>query len=456
MSHSIPFIGSDNQELRRFICLRRQFHKYPETGFAEFITTCKICEILEELGFSLQYGISLYQTVYPEIEHISDIVKIDNTVVSKSFESARQMLSNNPYLNSMEGGFTGVIAAITCSTPGPTMGFRFDIDALPIKESSDPSHKPHALDFKSENNNMHACGHDGHISIGLGLARRIAENKDTLSGKFIFVFQPSEEGPSGGQIFSRFDCFKKMDYLIPLHIGIIDERKIVCGISFLSLKWLQVIFEGNAAHSAACPEKGKNALLAACNAVSNLFSISRHSEGVSRVNVGKFFSINPANVISDHVEFQVEVRGENNAISDYMLQRAKEVINGSALIQGVNADIKSANECISADNSEQSNGLLKKAAIKAGIGEDYILDAQLVPGSEDASYLMNVVQKHGGNSSYLCIGSPTYGGHHTPTFDFDEDMLLWGVKILWEFIGYAAEAGDLGHLDWGEINGSAV
>jgi aminobenzoyl-glutamate utilization protein A len=78
--------------------------------------------------------------------------------------------------------------------------------------------------------------------------------------------------------------------------------------------------------------------------------------------------------------------------------------------------------------------VLKHAIVKSGIPEDAIIDEYLAPGSEDATFLMQEVHNHGGRATYLCLGSPTYGGHHHAQFDFDEDLLLWGVNILWEFI----------------------
>ncbi|RBW46705.1 hypothetical protein DS885_06965 [Psychromonas sp. B3M02] len=204
---------------------------------------------------------------------------------------------------------------------------------------------------------MHACGHASHTAIGLALTKQIAENREQLSGEFILVFQPSEEGPSGGEVFSKFDIFKQLDYLVPLHIGIIDIRKVVCGLAFLSLQSLQslqslkVSFKGKNAHAAISPEKGNNALLAACMAVTNLHSISQHRDGITRINTGKFTSDNPTNDII-----------------------------------------------------------------------------------KDAPFLMNQVNNNKGSASYLCLGSSTFVVQHHPDFDFDEDMLIYGVDIRWEFI----------------------
>lgn len=78
--------------------------------------------------------------------------------------------------------------------------------------------------------------------------------------------------------------------------------------------------------------------------------------------------------------------------------------------------------------------LLESAALKAGVHKHAIMEEHFAPVSEDATYMMHEVQNNGGLSSFLCIGSPTGGGHHNSRFDFDEDILLWGVRILWECI----------------------
>ncbi len=82
--------------------------------------------------------------------------------------------------------------------------------------------------------------------------------------------------------------------------------------------------------------------------------------------------------------------------------------------------------------------MINQAIINSGINEKAVIESLLLPGSEDATFLMNEVSNYGGKSNYLCIGSSTYGGHHNSKFDFDEDMLLWGTNILWEFIKYVS------------------
>ena len=427
MDEILPYLETD-AELEFLITLRRAFHQYPEVGFTEFWTTSKICESLSKWEYELFYGHDLYtQESRQRLRRI-----VDDTVQQKAYQSAREKLHDHQWLDHLKGGYTGVIAHLRGREPGPKVGFRFDIDGLPIQESTDPTHIPFERGFVSTNSNMHACGHDGHITVGLGLAQKILEHQHTLKGDVYLIFQPAEEVPLGGCLFSQLDIIQQLDYFIPIHIGLINQRKIVCGVSFLASKQFDVMFTGRSSHAGASPEEGKNALLAACHAVCALYGIARHSEGISRINVGEFISENANNVISDSAKFAIDIRGQTNGICDYLAEQAENIIQGAAHMYGVDGQVQQRSETITANNSPAMIDLIETAALKAGIHHHAILKEHFMPVSEDATYMMHEVQKNGGLSSFLCVGSPTVRGHHNPQFDFDEDILLWGVRVLWE------------------------
>ena len=99
------------------------------------------------------------------------------------------------FLPHFEEGFTGIVATMDTKRPGPTLAFRVDMDALPILESDTEQHTPMKLNFRSTaEGSMHACGHDAHTSIGLGLATLLAEKNEELNGVIKLIFQPAEEG----------------------------------------------------------------------------------------------------------------------------------------------------------------------------------------------------------------------------------------------------------------------
>lgn len=403
--------------------IRRQFHQHPELGFAEFWTTARICEMIHPLDCDLLYGERLYQG-FPEPALLN---QWDEAV----YKSVQNQYPDDKWIKKLNGK-TGTVAIIKGRQEGPDVCFRVDIDGLPIKESDDSSHLPFKEGFCSTNENMHACGHDGHTAIGIGLAKKLSENKADLKGTYYIIFQPAEELISGGRIFSKFEFVKTLDYFLPIHVGLKDTIKVICGLSFLADKRYQVVFNGRSTHAGASPEQGKNALAAACASVTSLFGISRHSGGCSRINIGRFTSDNASNVISDSAQFELDLRGETNEVCEYLVHQAHNIINGISTMYDVDHEIRFITEAETASNSPELMSVVKNACIGIGIKEKEILEHYLVSGSEDATFIMNEVLKNGGISTYIGLGSATFGGHHNETFDFDETVLLTGVNLLYE------------------------
>ena len=354
--------------------------------------------------------------------------------MEEAYELAAEELGSERHLERLQGGYTGVLARLDTKRAGPKLGFRFDIDGLPIQESESKDHLPASMGFSSINANMHACGHDGHMAMGLGLAKRLAKNRASLKGEIYLAFQPAEEGVSGGYVFSQLPQLQNLDIFLAIHLGIYQGRRFVTDMRFLSSKKFIVHFLGSSAHAAFAPQKGRNALQAACTAVTNLYSIARHGEGATRINIGDFHSYNPKNVIADKASFTLEVRGENNDICDYMVNSTMNVLASAGQMYKVELDINDQGSSISAPASPGLKEMVKGAALEAGLPMGAILDHYLGMGCEDAPFIMREVQNKGGEAAYLCLGTDTRGGHHNPEFDFDEDLMLWGVRILWQLI----------------------
>jgi len=423
----IPIID-DNEELEELKRLRREFHQHPELGWTEFWTTARIAELLEDMGFDVLVGHELYQGGLAELRWGLP----DDETLQGFYTLAQERLGENKYLEKMKDGLTGLVAHIRGGEGGPGIGFRFDIDGLPILESAGHHHQPTQDRFSSPLGTMHACGHDGHVAMGLGLAKRVCDNIDSLTGDFYFMFQPSEESARGGFVFSRHELVKKLDHFVALHLGVVKERKLVCDLRFLSSRKFEVTFRGRSAHAALSPQEGKNALLGACTAVVNLYSIPRHSSGLTRLNVGQFHSANAKNVISELAGFQLDVRGENEEICDYMVESAKRILKGAAEMYALELELCDLGFTISTPASPGLKTSIRDAALKAGVPGAAIVNEHFVIGCEDAPFIMKEVQENRGQAAYICLGSPTRGGHHNPEFDFDEDLLIWGVHVLWE------------------------
>ncbi|VXC79685.1 Indole-3-acetyl-aspartic acid hydrolase [Burkholderia sp. 8Y] len=420
------------ERLIPLIDTRRRYHRYPELSWAEFHTTASLCAELEELGFSICWGRPLYAGATRRN------LPAPGALASAFARAEAALGEGNRFLPAMEGGYTGVVATIHGGRPGPTRGFRFDIDALPITESGATDHTPAEAGFRSDNPGvMHACGHDGHLTIGLGLARRLAAQRAELSGRVHLFFQPAEEVAGGGAAFAQLPQLAEVESLVALHVGIVNERKIVCDTTWLAARICEAHFKGRSSHAGNAPHEGKNALLAACQSVAALYAIPRHSDGASRINVGKFISDNANNVVSDSARFRFEVRGATDEVCSFMYERALNTINGAAAMNDVSADVRPVAKFVAGKNSESLVLEVARAAKSLRMlsaGEESA-SRYLVPASEDATYMTRVVQQAGGTATYLLLCSPTRGGHHNERFDFDEDLLGWGVDLCAELTG---------------------
>ena len=140
---------------------RRDFHHFAESGWVEFRTAAKVAEILDGLGYELAMGRDV-------VDAESRMGLPDAATLAHEFARAREQGAPEKWLAPFEGGFTGIVATLNTGRPGPTLAFRVDMDALDLSEALDDSHRPFRDGFASCNAGMmHACGHDGHTTIGL-------------------------------------------------------------------------------------------------------------------------------------------------------------------------------------------------------------------------------------------------------------------------------------------------
>lgn len=259
---------------------RREFHRFPETGWTEFWTTSRIADYLEQMGFEILFGNQIINR---------DFVRgRQQAVVEKGLANAVAYGANQKWLDKM-GGYTGCVAILDSGKPGKTVALRFDIDCVNVAETKAAEHIPNKEGFASLNDGfMHACGHDGHITIGLGTALWLSQNKDKLSGKVKIVFQPAEEGVRGAAAIAASGVIDDADYFAASHIGFCADSGTVISNpkNFLSTTKIDIRYQGKPAHAGAAPHLGRNALLAAAHAVTQLHGISRHGEGMTRINVG--------------------------------------------------------------------------------------------------------------------------------------------------------------------------
>jgi aminobenzoyl-glutamate utilization protein A len=410
------------------ITYRREFHKFPEPGWLEFRTSAKIAAVLKKLGYEVKLGNQI-------IKESAAMGRPQEEEISQSIDRAAKE-GADPELVKRMNGLTGVMGILDTGKPGPVLACRFDIDALEVEEVQDKNHKPFKEGFASVHPGvMHACGHDGHAAIGLGLAEVLSRLKPELSGKVKLIFQPAEEGVRGAKAMMEAGVVDDVDYFLAMHIGFGGSDKI--GIAsktegFLATSKLDVEYYGNAAHAGAAPQEGKNALLAAATVALNLHAIASHGDGITRVNVGVLQSGTGRNVIPDRASIKLETRGATTELNNYVKKKALNIIKSGAEMYGLRYAVREVGGASSAEGDEELASIVKDASIKLGI--EHITDKGSVGGSEDAAYFMERVQARGGKAVYFQVITPIAAIHHNSRFDFDEKGLLVGVSIYTEIV----------------------
>ena len=248
----------------------------------------------------------------------------DDVTLEAAWQRARQQGGDPDFLDAVRGGFTGVVATVANGT-GPTVGLRFDIDALDLVESQADEHRPAAEGFVSLNEGAaHACGHDSHAAIGLGVARALKVLGDEIRGTVKLVFQPAEEGVRGAKAMVAGRVVDDVDVMLGLHIysgwatGAVTPGKG----GFLATTKFDAMITGAPSHAGGSPHQGKNALLAAATAVLNLHAISRHRGGSTRINVGRLTAGQGRNVVPPNAHLVIETRGATTKLNEYMYERA--------------------------------------------------------------------------------------------------------------------------------------
>ena len=403
--------------------LRRELHRHPEPAWCEFYTTARlIAELRNRDVDAIHYGRAI---------HAADARRNvpDDATRTEWLDRAREAGADPDVLDAIGEGFTGAVAVVERG-PGPTVALRVDIDALPITEADNPDHQPASEGFRSENAGyMHACGHDAHATIGVGVLDRLLESD--FSGTFKLLFQPSEEQISGGKPMADSGIVDDVDYLLALHIGLDHPSgQVVAGIDdFLAVTQFRAAFTGESAHAGARPESGANAVQAMATAVGNLYSIPRHSEGATRVNAGRVGGGTADNIVPEDAFIKGEVRGETTDLMAYMWDHAQRVIDAAATMHDCEAEIRMLGEAPSAESDQALVDVVAEVAGRTA-GVDDVLDRDSLGGSEDATFLMQRVQDRGGLAAYVGVGTDHPGGHHTPTFDVAERDIAVGIDVL--------------------------
>lgn len=362
------------------VSMRRKLHAMPELGFKETGTAEFIADRLKAAGLEVHTGI----------------------------------------------GETGVVGVLNGSADGPSLMVRADIDALPIIENT-------GLDFESQNGAMHACGHDGHITMAVAAAEMLAGMKDQLKGRVVFAFQPAEEIVSGALAMERDGLFDrwKSDRVIGTHLwnqlptGTVGVNR---GTVFASADAIRVEVTGKGGHG-AMPHLTIDPVATAAQIVATAQTIisreiSPNDMGV--VTFGQIHGGSAPNVIADNVIVEGTVRAYKPEVREQIFDSLKRItanvataMRGSATFEHLYGAPPVVN------NPEVATWVAGIAAQVAG--EENVDEAEPVSVGDDMAEFLNRVP-----GTYFLVGAAKEGteGHHNAKFDFNEDCLPIGAEIF--------------------------
>jgi aminobenzoyl-glutamate utilization protein A len=408
---------SIEQKVRSY---RRHFHANPELGWLEYCTAAFIAEELLDLGFEVKKG--------SEVMHVDNLMGLPSAHDNQNaFEKAVKIYGPEK-MQAFANNATVVAGILKCGN-GPSVAIRFDMDALPILESNAKDHYPHKAGFASKSEGvMHACGHDAHAAVGLGLAHYLSKYSEQLNGTYILLFQPAEEGVRGAASIVRSGFLQHVDYLLAAHLwSNMPLGKLVCSQNgTAATDKLDVTFYGKAAHAGICPEKGNNAILAAANTILGLHEMQFAGEGLRRVNIGRMEGGTARNIIADRAKLEIELRADSQTVEQEQLDKLESIVKTSAQKQGCSFEIKKVGEASAACGDDSLAKLIRDEAMNMTCFNEVILSDSVNRGSEDFTSLMNNVQVRGGKASFIGIGASLNDKnleHHTPDFDIAEDAL---------------------------------
>ena len=377
---------------------RHYFHENPELSNREFNTADKIAAHLKSLGMEVQTGVAK----------------------------------------------TGVVGLLKGNDPGKVVALRADIDGLPVTERNDLSYKSNVVDtfLGTKTGVMHACGHDTHIAILMGVAEVLSKHKDKIKGSIKFIFQPAEEGPppgeeGGAKLMVKEGVLEnpKVDAIYGLHINSETPVGTITlkpeGI-MAAVERFVVTVKGKGSHGSA-PWSGVDPILISAKIIDGFQTIiSREAyliEAPAVITVGKITSGTRFNVIPESAELIGTVRTLNPDMRTMIIKRMTEMASDIAKAYGGDATIDWQNNTIVTYNDPE---LTTKAigTLKMVAGADKVLGMKAVTGGEDFSYFQEKIP-----GVYFFLGGMTPGNtmpypHHTPDFQIDDAGMLLGVKSL--------------------------
>lgn len=400
---------------------RQYLHQYPQEGWTEFVAAYYIAQRLTKLGVPFVAGKKNFDERF--------VLGRDPKKVEKAQKDSMALGVLPEFIRQLDG-YTGIVAQIDTGCPGPVTACRFDMDCVIVQESMSPRHIPTQKGFASKFPGfMHACGHDAHVAVGLSVVQWVLEQKDKLTGIIRFIFQPAEEGTRGALPMARAGIVKDVDTVIAGHIGgrsPVGSIDIITGGLFATSK-IDVRFTGVASHAGADPEKGRSALLAAATASTMIAGISRHSDGDSRISIGKLVAGEARNVTPVHAKLELETRGITREVNRYMEESVRQIVQGVASAYGVDYDVRLVGKARTAPDCPR----FVRRAMTLARSIPSVTDVKKQcrnSGSEDFTVFMNEVVDRGGKALLFFYGA-NHHGHHKSDFDIQTQAMVNGFAM---------------------------
>ncbi len=371
----------------QLVTWRRDFHQHPELGYQELRTAGIVAEHLHNLGLEVSTGI----------------------------------------------GKTGVVAVIegeSIDEDAPTVLLRFDMDALPIHEAND-------VDYRSQTAGvMHACGHDGHTAIGMGVANLLTEQRAALRGRVKLVFQPAEEGLGGASAMIADgvldDPQPAAAFGLHLWTGLpLNQVVVQSGPLWANADMFGLTVRGKGGHG-AMPHETVDATLVASHIVvawQSIVSRNVNPQDTAVVSVGSLQSGNASNIIAEQAQLLGTIRSFSQEVQQLLLRRLEEIAVAVAQGFGASADFAYLGGCPATVNSEAGAAIMQQVASQIVDPAQITQIAPMMVG-EDMSEFLNRAP-----GCFILIGASDpavkwHSAHHNPTFDFDERMMPTGVALL--------------------------
>ena len=367
-----------------------------------------------------------------------------------SMVSARRHLHKNPELSEMEWGAqeyiqrllsieginnvgiadTGVLAVIEGNPEGKTVGLRADMDALPIDEAND-------LEYSSDIYGvMHACGHDAHTAIQLGVAKFFNDNKDKLPGTVKFFFQPAEETVGGAKRMIEQGCMDNpsVDYVLGLHVMPdlrYNQVEIKYGTINASTNSIRITVKGKSGH-AAFPDRCVDPIVISAQLITALQTIVSRNVSPLDSAVLTFGTINggvKSNIIAGEVVLEGTVRASNNEVRNILFEKIESITSGVVSSMGGAFDIDYfCDGYPPVINDTFTLDIVKDAACEY-LGEERVVYKKAMSmGGEDFSFYSEKAK-----TAFYHVGCKVEGKEpyllHTAEFELDERCLITGFVV---------------------------